>query len=562
MNPSAAKQDAIYSPSEDSVAQSEGAELGGVPSFEFAAVASSGVSPTSEFENDEDSGSTGEAFDDYKSAPDSATNSELEEERLETSRDEPCATPGGEEEAETGLVAVARKESADGEADHPGLLERFVGRGPDLPTSDGQNAQFGEGINDSTGPSERGNKLGARTSRHREGQEADIEQVKPCPRCGATCLPPEVEVVFGFRNMRWTSTSGETKEVRRQQSYCRKCRVDHAAELRGPIVYKPGSREQNVKDNKSDPPDEPVDVYVTARAHGIDKSGDVGGIDRTSSDLEQQAGDKNSDDIHGAPTIDLIHDYGCGTESGMGGSTVEPEGVLRNLDDMGDTEVVSESGDGKEYEYRAGADGFSDPRKEFGTTPPPRRPPVYRPPAGGLQAPMKTSPPRTVSQYGDEALDRSQAARVSVRALFQYGGYCTVSLLASRSNRLPEDLRVSSEAGELELVAVQEEWYEMDNLDSLAGFLRTGIVFVNQEAGQEWTLSGRDIYVLASGTEHRGFVSCSGLTLGREHFVLCTAELVPAVEAVLREAGCSGWNPDRRGRRRPSRLDGASSCCT
>jgi hypothetical protein len=59
--------------------------------------------------------------------------------------------------------------------------------------------------------------------------------------------------------------------------------------------------------------------------------------------------------------------------------------------------------------------------------------------------------------------------------------------------------------------------------------------------GQEWVLSGREIFVLAAGTTHRGFVSSPRLKLGQEHAVLCTTSVFAAVENALHKAGCTNW---------------------
>ena len=57
----------------------------------------------------------------------------------------------------------------------------------------------------------------------------DAKGTRPCPRCGITCLPDEIKQVFGYRTMRWTTANGESATVRRQ-SYCRRCRAEHATD--------------------------------------------------------------------------------------------------------------------------------------------------------------------------------------------------------------------------------------------------------------------------------------------------------------------------------------------
>lgn len=60
----------------------------------------------------------------------------------------------------------------------------------------------------------------------------ESEARRPCPRCGITCTPAEEEKVFGYRRMRWTNATGEKVSAIRRQSYCRRCRADHATEIR------------------------------------------------------------------------------------------------------------------------------------------------------------------------------------------------------------------------------------------------------------------------------------------------------------------------------------------
>ena len=167
--------------------------------------------------------------------------------------------------------------------------------------------------------------------------------------------------------------------------------------------------------------------------------------------------------------------------------------------------------------------------------------PEYRAPTGGLHSPRQSPPPRNHGDDQGEPSTLVRPARVEVRILFQRGGYCTVSLLASRPPGLPERLTVSSGAGEVELLELQEDWYEAEVAVGLADLLRNGFRWTDRETGQEWVLSRREVFVLASGTEHRGFVSCPRLVVGREHLVLCAVAQLAAVEKELSEAECSGW---------------------
>jgi hypothetical protein len=91
----------------------------------------------------------------------------------------------------------------------------------------------------------------------------------------------------------------------------------------------------------------------------------------------------------------------------------------------------------------------------------------------------------------------------------------------------------------LDLVALEEEWYQDVEAEDLGGLLRAGTVWRHSGTAQEWVLARREIFVFAAGTTHRGFVSCPRLTLGREHAVLCTSTRLAEVEEVLQQAGCT-----------------------
>lgn len=294
------------------------------------------------------------------------------------------------------------------------------------------------------------------------------EDMRPCPRCGITCRPDEIERVFGYRTMRWTTAGGESTAVRRQ-SYCRRCRSEHSVESRARI------------------------------------------------DLDEQSDGQSLDER----SFDLTSDERQPADGGVGLHAPSELDGARDLDDThGANHIATTSTKTRGLERPA---------------------PEYRAPAGGPPSPRQLSPPRNHSDNQGEPSTHVQPARVEVRILFQRGGYCAVSLLASRPSGLPERLTVSSGVGEVVLSELQEDWYEAEVAGGLADLLRNGFRWTDRETGQEWVLSRREVFVLAPGTEHRGFVSCPRLVVGREHLVLCTAAQLAAVEGELREAGCSEW---------------------
>ncbi|MBI3785208.1 MAG: hypothetical protein HY270_17590, partial [Deltaproteobacteria bacterium] len=164
----------------------------------------------------------------------------------------------------------------------------------------------------------------------------------------------------------------------------------------------------------------------------------------------------------------------------------------------------------------------------------------YRPSRTGPPA-VRKSTNSTDAGDGQPKAGRKRAADIEVRLLFERGGYCKIALLLRRPEGLPEECTLLTNAGSIDILAVGDEWYQDLVPDGLGAVLRNGIVWTDKSSGQDWLLSGREIFVLGAGTTHRGFVSCSHMVLGREHAVLCTTSTLHAVEEVLREAGCGTW---------------------
>jgi hypothetical protein len=149
----------------------------------------------------------------------------------------------------------------------------------------------------------------------------------------------------------------------------------------------------------------------------------------------------------------------------------------------------------------------------------------------------------TAAEHGHSEARGRQALPIELRLLFERGGSCRMTLLPRRTSGLPEELTLRTPAGTVDLTALQDDWYQDVAPDDLGALLRDGVVWRSEDTGQEWLLSGRDVFVLAPGTAHSGLVSCARLVIGREHAVVATAPRLPAVEAVLREAGCERWSP-------------------
>ncbi len=184
---------------------------------------------------------------------------------------------------------------------------------------------------------------------------------------------------------------------------------------------------------------------------------------------------------------------------------------------------------------------------EEGTDPtarraPRTRAPRYRGPAGGSPAPRQApSTARTAAARTEPVAAGNRVLPVELRVRFERDGSLRVTLLPRRVSGLPDELTVQGPSGAVDLFALQEDWYQDIAPQNLGALLCEGVLWRDESTGQEWLLSGREIFVLTSGTAHSGLVSCPRLVLGRKHAILCTTSSLAAVEAVLREAGCDAW---------------------
>jgi hypothetical protein len=140
-----------------------------------------------------------------------------------------------------------------------------------------------------------------------------------------------------------------------------------------------------------------------------------------------------------------------------------------------------------------------------------------------------------------QAAGQIRTIPIELRVLFEHGGYCRVSLLLRRSEGLPEECALSTAIGSIDIIALSEDWYQDVVPEGLGTLLRDGFVWTDKLTQKQWQLAGREIYILATGTTHRGFVSAQRLAIGREHLVMCTTSRLPEVEKVLEQAGCTGW---------------------
>jgi len=163
-----------------------------------------------------------------------------------------------------------------------------------------------------------------------------------------------------------------------------------------------------------------------------------------------------------------------------------------------------------------------------------RTPRQYRP------TPRIPPGPRGPAPATTEREARDRAMPVEVRLVFEKAGFCRVSLLPRRASGMPIELAVTGSGDPPELLALQDEWYQDVAVPNLERLLRDGIEWAGSLPGgrsARWSLSGRELYVLARHGELNGFVSAPRLILGEEHVVLCIAERLSEVRAAIALTG-------------------------
>lgn len=146
--------------------------------------------------------------------------------------------------------------------------------------------------------------------------------------------------------------------------------------------------------------------------------------------------------------------------------------------------------------------------------------------------------PKSPVAVADRA-GRERVLSIEVRLRFDKGGFCIVSLIASRASGLPEDITVAAARGVFDLCAMQDEWYQDIIPEDITRLLRegTGWTYEGATGTWKWLLSGRDLYVLGERTGLTWWVSQPCLQLGRKHVVLCTERLRLEAEEALRATG-------------------------
>jgi hypothetical protein len=169
-----------------------------------------------------------------------------------------------------------------------------------------------------------------------------------------------------------------------------------------------------------------------------------------------------------------------------------------------------------------------------------KTPQRYRPPSQAAPRQPKT---RTPTQPTSSNRQNEVLLDIRLRLTFDRFGFCRLALLPERKGQLDDEVTVRHGGIPLGLTA-QEDWYQDLEFPNIGELLRDSIEMKGKLADNRrvrWLLTARNLYVLASHQRASGFVSTTRMTLGRSHIVLCTAELQEQVEAILIQAGCTGY---------------------
>jgi hypothetical protein len=246
--------------------------------------------------------------------------------------------------------------------------------------------------------------------------------------------------------------------------------------------------------------------------------------------------------------MDHDHEHGSvckGTASTVAADISTPENLAANMEASGELSgepaaaVAEEAESGTEIpdvESVLAGPGNAPAVKE--NTAEERKPRKYQGIARSAPHPQDKSREAEPAETGQtNARDRSLP--LAVRLRFDRDGFCNISLIAKRSKGLQEEISVAARSGQIQLRAMQDEWYQDVVPDNISQVLKDGTVWKQDGADGQfvWTLSGRDLFVLAARTDISGYVSQSCLDLGRNHVVLCAIQIKREVEDAIQKTG-------------------------
>jgi hypothetical protein len=209
-----------------------------------------------------------------------------------------------------------------------------------------------------------------------------------------------------------------------------------------------------------------------------------------------------------------------------------PKGADASLGSSEEGRLQERGGSGENKACAPAAEAFEGDTYETRSR---YRSPVQRPPR---PAPTRRVERQTATAESEIVFD------IRVRLTLDRFGFCAITFLPGRTSELDNEIGVKLSTTSLTLMA-QEDWYQDLSFPDTSRFLRDGFVLkgvLSDQRRVRWLLRGRDVYVLAAHARASGFVSAPRLVLGRSDIVLCATELVGAVEAKLKDAGCEGYS--------------------
>ena len=126
---------------------------------------------------------------------------------------------------------------------------------------------------------------------------------------------------------------------------------------------------------------------------------------------------------------------------------------------------------------------------------------------------------------------------IDVRLRSRTGGSYDLSFLPRRRAGMPASLEAIHSGKPIQLLALHDDWYQDVVLPEAWVQLREGMAWHSegQDSRFQWTLAGREIYVLGTRDDLSGFVSVPRLVLGAQHIILCTRQILQRVVEVLQE---------------------------
>ena len=135
--------------------------------------------------------------------------------------------------------------------------------------------------------------------------------------------------------------------------------------------------------------------------------------------------------------------------------------------------------------------------------------------------------------------NRERRLAIEVRLRFEHGGFCRLSLIPQKDERLDGEITASSAGGEIELVPLQDIFYSDVFPADIGSALRHGLEWT-AAAGcvqMRWSLAGREVYVLGQDEHISGYLSMPRALLHACHVILCTDERAAQVLEIVTASG-------------------------